>query len=482
MKVAHIRFIFLSLLLATCSAQAQNVLQLHPQNPHYFQYQGKPLIIIGSGEHYGAVMNLDFDYKTYLNTLGSEGLNHTRLFTGAYLEKQGDFGIKKNTMAPADGRAILPWKRSNQPGYALGGNKFDLDQWDPAFFARLKDFMTLASTNKVMVEVCLFSAHYGGGWNYAAFNPANNINGTPALEAKEVNTLNNKGLLAHQEAYVRKLVRELNGFGNFYFEIQNEPWADNTEIVFTRNDYGESPWTDKIQVVSQASNEWQKKVASWIKDEESKLANRHLISQNISNFYYPITEPDPQIDIFNFHYAYPRAASENYYLNKVLGFNETGFAGGEDQTYRRQVWQFVMAGGALFSHLDYSFSVGQENGQDTTYESPGGGSPALRKQFGVLKTFMETHDFVNLKPDASVVKAAPGATTLAMNNGNDMWVVYWESLAVKSYDISLNLAAGNYTTEWIDVTTGKVVSRGSVTDGKVSVPGNADMVLVVRKK
>ncbi|MEQ9098275.1 MAG: hypothetical protein RIF36_23490 [Imperialibacter sp.] len=482
MKVAHIRSIFLGLLLATCSAQAQNVLQLHPQNPHYFQFQGKPLIIIGSGEHYGAVMNLDFDYKTYLNTLGSEGLNHTRLFTGAYLEKQGDFGIKKNTMAPADGRAILPWKRSNQPGYALGGNKFDLDQWDPAFFARLKDFMTLASTNKVMVEVCLFSAHYGGGWNYAAFNPANNINGTPALEAKEVNTLNNKGLLARQEAYVRKLVRELNGFGNFYFEIQNEPWADNTEIVFTRNDYGESPWTDKIQVVSQASNEWQKKVASWIKDEESKLTNRHLISQNISNFYYPITEPDPQIDIFNFHYAYPRAASENYYLNKVLGFNETGFAGGEDQTYRRQVWQFVMAGGALFSHLDYSFSVGQENGQDTTYESPGGGSPALRKQFGVLKTFMETHDFVNLKPDASVVKAAPGATTLAMSNGNDMWVVYWESLAVKSYDISLNLPAGGYTTEWIDVTTGKVVSRGTVTDGKVSVPGNADMVLVVRKK
>ncbi|CAD5264288.1 MULTISPECIES: hypothetical protein [unclassified Imperialibacter] len=482
MKVAHIRSIFLGLLLATCSAQAQNVLQLHPQNPHYFQYQGKPLIIIGSGEHYGAVMNLDFDYKTYLNTLGKDGLNHTRLFTGAYLEKQGDFGIKKNTMAPAEGRAILPWKRSNQPGYALGGNKFDLDQWDPAYFARLKDFMALASTNKVMVEVCLFSAHYGGGWNYAAFNPSNNINGTPELEAKDVNTLNNKGLLAHQEAYVRKLVRELNGFGNFYFEIQNEPWADNTEIIFTRNDYGDSPWTDKIQVVSQASNDWQKKVASWIKDEESKLTNKHLTSQNISNFYYPITEPDPQIDIFNFHYAYPRAASENYYLNKVLGFNETGFAGGEDDTYRRQVWQFVMAGGALFSHLDYSFSVGQENGQDTTYESPGGGSPDLRKQFGILKNFMEAHDLVNLKPDASVVKAAPGATTLAMSNGNGLWVVYWESLAVKSYDITLTLPAGSYSTEWMDVTTGNIISKGAVNDNKVAVPGLADMVLVVRRK
>ncbi|MEJ7683293.1 MAG: hypothetical protein WKG06_36630 [Segetibacter sp.] len=60
-------------------------------------------------------------------------------------------------------------------------------------------------------------------------------------------------------------------------------------------------------------------------EEESKLANKHLISQNISNFHYPITNPDPNISIFNFHYTLPEAATENYYLNS--GFNETGFAG-----------------------------------------------------------------------------------------------------------------------------------------------------------
>ncbi len=470
------------LLFAASMLQAQTVLQLHPQNPHYFQYQGKPLIIIGSGEHYGAVMNLDFDYKTYLNTLGNDGLNHTRLFTGAYLEKQGDFGIKKNTMAPAEGRAILPWKRSSEPGYALGGNKFDLDQWDPAYFARLKDFMTLARSNDIIVEVCLFSSHYGGGWNYAAFNSKNNINGTPELESKDVNTLNNKGLLSQQEAYVRKLVRELNGFPNMYFEIQNEPWADQTEIVLTRNDYGESPWTDKIQVVSQASNQWQQQVARWIKDEESKLPNKHLISQNISNFYYPINDPDPQIDIFNFHYAYPRAATDNFYLNKPIGFNETGFAGGSDDTYRRQVWRFVMAGGSLFSHLDYSFSIGSENGQDTTYESPGGGGPLLRKQFAILKNFMESLAFTTLAPDETVVKAAPGATTMAMSNKKDTWVIYWESMAVDTHGITLDLPAGNYTTEWMDVTTGNLVSKGKTSDGRVAVAGKADQVLVVRKR
>jgi hypothetical protein len=37
-------------------------LSLHPQNPHYFLFREKPAILIGSTEHYGAVINLDFDY------------------------------------------------------------------------------------------------------------------------------------------------------------------------------------------------------------------------------------------------------------------------------------------------------------------------------------------------------------------------------------------------------------------------------------
>ncbi len=480
MKSLYLLFFLLPALFGVASAQTNDVLQLHPQNPHYFLYKGKPTVIVGSGEHYGAVVNLDFDYKAYLETLGKDRLNNTRLFTGAYIEKLGDFGIAKNTLAPAEGRAILPWARSNEPGYALGGNKFDLSKWDDAYFARLKDFMSIAAANDIIVEVTLFSSHYGDGWNYSALNPANNINKTNAVDAKLVNTLENGNILSHQEKYVRKLVRELNGFGNFYFEIQNEPWADQTEIVLQRNDFGESPWTDKIQVVSRQSNEWQRMVASWIKDEESRLPKKHLISQNISNFYYPITDPDPNVTIFNFHYAYPRAVTENYYLNKVIGFNETGFAGGEDETYRRQAWRFMMAGGGLFSHLDYSFSVGSENGQDTTYKSPGGGSKELRKQFAFLKEFLEKLDLRQLKPDRSVVVAAPGAYVLALGNGRSQWAIYWEPMAVKNEDIVVQLPSGSYKATWYNAETGEMISSASFNGGAIKVPdGVADKVLLI---
>lgn len=46
-----------------------------------------------------------------------------------------------NPLGPRPRSLILPWARSHQPGYVQGGNKFDLDKWDPEYFARLRDFI-----------------------------------------------------------------------------------------------------------------------------------------------------------------------------------------------------------------------------------------------------------------------------------------------------------------------------------------------------
>ena len=62
MKRILFPFAFSVVLLAiapgTVSAEP---LALHPDNPHYFLYRGKPAVLVTSGEHYGAVLNRDFD-------------------------------------------------------------------------------------------------------------------------------------------------------------------------------------------------------------------------------------------------------------------------------------------------------------------------------------------------------------------------------------------------------------------------------------
>lgn len=90
-------------LLLTAAGMAAQPIRLHPENPHYFLFDGRPTVLVTSGEHYGAVLNAAFDYKRYLDTLHKDRLNLTRIFAGSYREVPGNFAIADNTLAPAPG-------------------------------------------------------------------------------------------------------------------------------------------------------------------------------------------------------------------------------------------------------------------------------------------------------------------------------------------------------------------------------------------
>ena len=75
-------------------------IRLHPENPHYFLFRGKPAVLITSGEHYGAVLNGDFDFRPYLDELQARGFNLTRTFSGVYRELPGTFNIVGDGVLP----------------------------------------------------------------------------------------------------------------------------------------------------------------------------------------------------------------------------------------------------------------------------------------------------------------------------------------------------------------------------------------------
>lgn len=94
------------------SPDASAPIRLDPGNPHYFQYRGKTIALVTSGEHYGAVLNTAFDGQRYLAALTAAGLNETRLFGGSYVEVPGkSFGIARNDLAPGPGEFLAPWGR-----------------------------------------------------------------------------------------------------------------------------------------------------------------------------------------------------------------------------------------------------------------------------------------------------------------------------------------------------------------------------------
>jgi len=433
---------WLCLAAALAAVQGQPV-RPHPSNPHYFLFRGQPLVIVSSGEHYGAVLNQDFDWRKYLDTLAKEGMNYTRVFTGTYREVPGDFGIERNTLAPAAGKFLAPWAES--------GGKFDMNQWNEAYFAKLKDFIGEAGKRGIIVEVTLFCSTYGE--KQRSVSPFNGA----VKNWKDLNTLNNGEVLGQQEKLVRRIVRELNTFDNVIFEIQNEPWADRTVVTDQLNPYMPKRWPNTVDVADEASLEWQKRIAQWIRGEEAGLANRHMIAWNVCNFRSSLKGVLEGTDSVNFHYAYPEAAQWNYGLNVPIGYDETGFIGNSDVVYRKQAWRFMLAGGSLFNHLDYSFSVGKEDGTDSQPKSPGGGSPALRKQFRVVREFLESLPFLRMRPDAQVVVHAPGAAAVAMGARGEAYAVYLTGSGPG--DLVLQLPAGEYKVEWVEPASGSVVEK-----------------------
>jgi hypothetical protein len=382
-------------------------LALHPENPHYFLFRGQPTVIITSGEHYGAVLNLDFNYGAYLNELQARGLNGTRTFTGVYFEPQGAFNIAENTLAPANGRYIGPWMRTLTPGATHGGTKFDLTRFNDSFFARLRDFVRQASQRGVIVEMNLFCPFYEEvQWNLSPMNSINNVNNIGQVARTNVYTLDkNGGLLPIHDALVRRIVLELNQFDNLYYEICNEPYFGGVTL------------------------DWQRHISQVIVEAERTLPNKHLISQNIANGSASISTPDPLVSIFNFHYAAPPNTVEmNYHLNKVIGDNETGFRGTNNLAYRREAWEFILAGGGLFNNLDYSFTVRQPAGTFVNYPSnqPGGGNPRLREEYRVLRNFINKFDFVRMAPDTNVIRGGlpTGASARALSQPEQAYAIY----------------------------------------------------------
>ena len=478
-------FLLISLFLLACKQQDHKTvdmetpykgpIRLLPQNPHYFEYKGNPLVLVSSAEHYGALLNEDFDYRKYFETLSNEGMNYTRIFSGTYAEIPGEsFGIQYNTLAPQPEKFLTPWIYTPD---ASNRRIYDLDQWNDAYFTRLHDIMRITGEKDIIVEFTLFTSIYRDEhWAISPENPENNSNINVQVTRLQAHTPENGPLLGYQEKLVRKLVQELNPYHNFFFEIQNEPWSDHNVPVYNivnKEELKENDWTFKTDFASEASLEWQETIAGFIKDEESGLQNKHLIAQNYCNFKAPLSNIGDQISILNFHYAWPEAAEWNYSYNKVIGFDESGFAGSGDQVYRRQAWRFLLSGGGLFNNLDYSFFTGYENGT-LVNKAPGGGSVTLRKQLKILRDFIQRFDLALLKPDKTSVKHAPGVIPYMMSVPGKSYALFLQTVGVEQSELDLNVPDGSYLVEWISTFTGNTLRSERI----ASIDGHLNIKLV----
>ncbi len=215
------------------------VLRRCEKNPRYFaDSTGKPIYLTGSHtwsayqEGLGPDPEKKFDYNAFLDWMVAHGYNFLR----GWIQEQAsydNFNVERVYIDP------LPFVRSG-PGVALDGEpKFDLDNFNQAFFDRIRSRVIAAGERGIYASIMLFNRwsineHTIPGalpWNGHPFNKDNNINGVDGdpenLGGRAIHTMKIPAALKYQEKYVKKMIDTVNDLENVLYEIGNEHHADS---------------------------------------------------------------------------------------------------------------------------------------------------------------------------------------------------------------------------------------------------------------
>ena len=454
-----IRILCLFLVIAAARLNAQPI-KVHPSNPHYFLFIGQPTVLITSAEHYGAVINKDFDYISYFDALKSYGLNYTRIYPGELFEPVGKF-MKGNTLGPRPTSLIVPWARSKTPGYMLGGNKFDLNQWDSAYFARLKDFVAKAADRGIVVEICFFNGQYSDTWPISPLYYENNIQGVGRCDPEDVQTLKHEDLVRREDDYVRKIIQEVNGYDNVILEICDEAMVGGTPIL--------------------EASAWVGHFVELIRKTEADLLNKHLVAQQVEG---PLGGPydwssSPDVSIIVAQYMWGQgwlggmqSLDNEYGKNKPLEFNETNYypmyKGDKVGDSRVEAWEFIVGGGASFNQLNGLYTADNPAGKTAD-------NARILAALSALKDFIYSFNFLKMHQDKTfIVGGVPaGAHCRGISEPGQQYALYLHHSTDSnepayrvtpgrySEKLVLHLPAGSYKADWVAPATGSVVSTGT---------------------
>ena len=242
------RLAILFVLGAAVPLRAGQALSVHPENPLYFADGSGRAVYLGGHQIFVDLQDNSFnkefirgrerilDWKQYVAFMKAHNFN--------YLRNWVIWSTGSGTMAPAN-HAIafpMPYKRVAGHGKANDGlDKFDLNQFDEAFFKRLGQRCADLQDAGIYVSIMLFEVYgFLGGesagepkqtlWDGNVFNKANNVNGIHVDYDSNGNGIeffytDDAKVLELQKAYVAKVIDTVNHLDNVFYEIANELYS-----------------------------------------------------------------------------------------------------------------------------------------------------------------------------------------------------------------------------------------------------------------
>lgn len=448
---------------------ANGPLFVNPDNRRYFTdgtiVNGKYKSVYLTGSHtwcnlmdcgFTNPINTTFNYTAFLDFLQAHNHNFFRLWRAE--NARGGEAEPQNTFYFSP----MPYARSNQPGAFDGGNKFDLTQFNQAYFDRMRSRIIEARDRGIYVSVMLFdgwsveskfSSHQP--WPGHPYNVNNNVNGVDGdlnddNQGGETHTLASSQITNLQKAYVAKVIDTVHDLSNVLFEISNESSGNSTAWQYEMINYVRSYQQSRGYAPHPVGMTWQYPNGS----------NANLTGSTADW----ISLGTNGVDINN--YVPPVASGSHVILADTD--HMCGICGN-----RRWLWRSFTRGE---NPIYMDFYNNNATGRGMPFSHPE--AQDIRNNLGYVRNYVSRMNLTAMTPQPSLCSTGYCLANAAAVGGE--YLVYLPSGG--SVTVDLSASSGQLQVEWFNPASGVVAGTGSVTGGasrSLTAPISGDAVLYI---
>lgn len=439
----------------------ENRIRPYKANPRYWQYMGKPVLLLGGSKDDNLFQIPDL--KEHLQEMKNCGANYIR----NTMSDRPDFGFE-----------VYPFKK-------LENGKYDLNQWNDEYWRRFKTMLQLTYEMGIIVQIEVWDRfdYSMKNWELHPYNPQNNINYTREQSGLDIRypdhpglnkqpfffttplQKNNKTVLQYQEKFVREMLRHSLPYPNVLYCIDNETSGEEAWAVYWTKFIKEEAKKAGVDVfVTEMWDDWDLQAPRHRRTiDHPELYDFLDISQN--NHQKGQTHWDKFQWVWNYISKQPRP------INTVKTYGaDTGRYGTTRDGIERW-WRHLIGGAAA-----------------VRFHRPTSGLGLTQPAIASIKAARKLESFVKmweLTPSNHLLKNRVENEAYLAANPQNAYAIYFPDGG--SVSINVNAEKSNYSINWINIQTGEFVKSEKILSDEsgfldVSTPEKGHWVAAITKQ
>ena len=460
MKKAVILSFVLLTVFCSCQNSENNRIKPWSENPWFWQYKGEPIMLLGASSDDNLFQWPTETLVPHLDSMKEVGANYVR-----------------NTMSDRQDKGFELY-----PFLQLENGKYDLEQWNEAYWNRFDFFLSETEKRDIIVQIEVWDRfdYSRNNWEPHPYNPGNNVNYTNEESGLEADyplhpgqnkqpfffttpkQQNNEVLLKFQQKCVEKMLSYSLKYDHVLYCMDNETAAEEEWAIFWADIIlGKAETEGKNICVTEMWDNWD------LKTEHHKRTFDHPeryvfcdVSQN--------NQQKGQVHWDNFQWVRNYISTQPRPLNTVKTYGDDRGRHGNTKDGIERWWRHVLGGAAT-----------------ARFHRPDSGLGLSELSMNCVKVARE------IEKVAKFWELVPGNNLLSEREENE---AYLTSKPGETYvlfftdgsEVGLDLTDFNSTfhLKWMEIRTGKTISENTIEGGKIvnlKAPGILEWVAVLSK-